>query len=77
MTASQHLGSVDVLLCRRSLRGKRLFVGMAGLVLAFSAWGEDAYIQSDGTQYIATGYCASPDTKIVCDFAYTDATTQQ
>ena len=47
-------------------------VGLLGAV-----WAEDAYIQSDGTQHIRTGYCANPRMKIVCDFAYVDATTVQ
>ena len=47
----------------------------AGLLGA--VWAEDAYIQSDGTQHIRTGYCANPRTKVVCDFAYVDATTVQ
>ena len=45
--------------------------------LATLAFAEDAYIQSDGTQHIRTGYCANPRMKIVCDFAYVDVATLQ
>ena len=54
---------------------KCLLLVCAGLLGA--VWAEDAYIQSDGTQHIRTGYCANPRTKVVCDFAYVDATTVQ
>jgi len=54
---------------------KCLLIAFAGLMGA--VWAEDAYIQSDGTQYIKTGYYANPTTKIVCDFAYVEVSTLQ
>lgn len=44
----------------------------AGLLFA-----EDGWVQSDGTQYVDTGFRPTPKTKIVADFAYVDATTLQ
>lgn len=50
------------------------FAAVAAVGFAFTVSAEDAYIQSDGTQYVKTDYFANPATKIVCDFAYTSAT---
>ena len=54
-----------------------VFAAVAITGLAFSAAADDAFIQSDGTQYIKTDYLANPSTKIVCDFSYTSATPVQ
>lgn len=37
----------------------------------------DAYVQSDGSQVIDTGYCATPATRVDIDFAYDDLAQQQ
>ena len=39
---------------------------------ASTALAEDAYIQSDGTQFINTGYFVSPSSKVELDFAFVD-----
>ena len=54
-----------------------LFSVATVMTTTFGLFAEDAYIQSDGTQYIKTDYFANPNTKIVCDFAYTSATPVQ
>ena len=46
-----------------------------GLVLSAAA--EDAYIQTDGTQAVNTGYHVTPTTKVVMDCALMDNTTAQ
>lgn len=43
---------------------------MAAAAFAPAALAEDAYIQSDGTQFINTGYYVTPATKIELDFAF-------
>ena len=48
---------------------------VSSLVAALVA--EDAYIQSDGSQAIDTGYFATPATRVDIDFAYDDLTVQQ
>ncbi len=55
---------------------KRLLVGCACL-LACVASAEDGYIQSDGTQYIDTGYRPTPKTKVIADYAFTATTPVQ
>lgn len=39
---------------------------------ASTALAEDAYIQSDGSQFINTGYFVSPSSKVELDFAFVD-----
>ena len=48
---------------------------VSSLVAALVA--EDAYVQSDGSQAIDTGYFATPATRVDIDFAYDDLTVQQ
>ena len=45
-------------------------MGIAGM-MALSAAGADAYIESSGAQAIDTGYYPNPNTKIEVDFQYT------
>ena len=44
-------------------------MGIAGMMV-LSAAAEDAYIQTDGTQAINTGYFVNPKTRIALDYAY-------
>ncbi len=55
----------------------KMIWAVVAVVYATGAWAEDAYIQTDGTQYFRTEYYAKPTTKIVCDFAYTSLAGQQ
>ncbi|MGN0847486.1 MAG: hypothetical protein ACI4RA_08910, partial [Kiritimatiellia bacterium] len=55
---------------------KRMCWTLAGL-LACAVWAEDAWIQTDGTQYLDTGFRPSPKTKIVADYAFTAVTPTQ
>ena len=51
---------------------------MAVLVVGFgSAWADDPYVQTDGTQCFLTDRCASPRTKSVIDFVADDKDTVQ
>ena len=53
--------------------------GVAATVIALAApavFAEDAYIQSDGTQSINTGYYINAKTKIEIDFQMTEITSQ-
>lgn len=43
---------------------------------AFNVFGESAYISSDGTQAIDTGYYANPRTCVAVDFSYLKTTSQ-
>ena len=43
-----------------------------GFAISPAASAEDAYIQSDGTQFINTGYFVSPSSKVELDFAFVD-----
>ncbi len=45
---------------------------VAAMFAATSAFAEDAYIESDGTQFINTGYYVSPSSKVELDFAFVD-----
>lgn len=45
--------------------------------LGGALWAEDAYIESNGSQYINTGYYPGPKTKIVADYAFTTVTPTQ
>ena len=47
------------------------------LLAAGTAFGGDAYIESDGTSYIDTGYWPSTNTSIYVDFEWRDLTVQQ
>ncbi|MBQ3289900.1 MAG: hypothetical protein IJH50_10855 [Kiritimatiellae bacterium] len=40
----------------------------AAMAVAPAAFGEDAYIESDGTQYLNTGYCVCTNSRIELDF---------
>ena len=42
----------------------------AAFLYASAAFAEDAYVESDGTQYVNLGHCAGPNTKIELDFAF-------
>ena len=57
---------------------KIIMVGVAALSLATAsdAFAEDAYIESDGTQSINTGYYINAKTKIEIDFQMTEITSQ-
>ncbi len=44
----------------------------SALMLASPAFGEDGYIESDGTQYINLGHFVGPNTKIALDFQMTE-----
>ena len=50
-----------------------LISAIAALSVSFGAFAEDAYIESDGTQFINTGYYPSGKTKIEVDFQLTEA----
>lgn len=47
------------------------------LLAAGTAFGGDAYIESDGTSYIDTGYWPSTNTSVYADFEWRDTTAQQ
>ena len=53
---------------------KRLFACLTAVCIAggmaLSSFGDDAYIQSAGSQVIDTGYYPNPTTRIVIDFDY-------
>ncbi len=51
-------------------------MGIAGMMV-LSAAAEDAYIQTDGTQAVNTGYHVTSTTKVVMDCALMDNTTKQ
>ena len=51
-------------------------IGIAG-GLALSAFAEDPYIESDGTQGVVLDYHVNPKTKIVVDFAFLSPLTRQ
>ena len=51
-------------------------VGIAGMMV-LSAAGADAYIETDGTQYVNTGYFVNPKTKVEMDYALLDTTRAQ
>ena len=60
---------------------KRMFayvaaMGIAGM-MALSAAGADAYIESSGAQAIDTGYYPNPNTKVVIDFQFTQLKQQK
>lgn len=65
-----------------------LATAVLGALSSSAAWYDDdanldvsslptAYIESDGTSYIDTGYTPTTNTAIACDFEYTDVTAQQ
>ena len=54
----------------------RIGVWAAGAI-CFTAFGEDAYIESTGTQAISLGRKMTPQTRWEVDFALTDSTTTQ
>ena len=54
----------------------RIGVFAAGAI-CFTAFGEDAYIESTGTQAINLGRKMTPQTRWEVDFAFTDVTAQQ
>ena len=56
---------------------KRLILVGIALAAGGMSFAEDGWVQSDGTQYVDTGYRPTPKTKIVADFAYVDVTTLQ
>ena len=51
--------------------GPALVAGLA-LAVAPAASGEDAYIESDGTQGLVTGYCVTTNSRIELDFQLVD-----
>ena len=51
-------------------------MGIVGMAV-FTAFAEDAYVESDGTQAVNTGYFANPGTKVVIDYTLLDVTTVQ
>ena len=59
----------------------KTFVCMAAMGiacgLASSAFAEDPYIESDGTQGVVLDYHVNPKTKIVVDFAFLSPLTRQ
>ena len=59
---------------------RNLFVCLAAMGiacgLASSAFAEDPYVESDGTQAVVLDYFANPNTKIEVDFALTDLRQQ-
>ncbi|MBQ6008185.1 MAG: hypothetical protein IJL17_06580, partial [Kiritimatiellae bacterium] len=60
---------------------RNLFVCMAAMGiacgLASSAFAEDPYVESDGTQAVVLDYFVNPKTKIVADFAFQAPLTRQ
>ena len=50
---------------------KAVFCAIASLAALVSS-AEDAYVESDGTQYLDTGYCFGPNTKIELDCQLTE-----
>ncbi len=48
-----------------------LISAIVALSAAHCAFAEDAYIESDGTQFMNTGYYPGPKTKIEVDFQLT------
>ena len=54
---------------------KKLIVA-AALLSAAELFADEAYIQSDGTQSINTGYYINAKTKIEIDFQMTEITSQ-
>ena len=60
----------------KNLKAARLCASLiVGVGLAPSLFGEDGYIQSDGTQYINLGHFIGPNTKIEFDFAMVETPT--
>ena len=55
--------------------GGKLSALFAALAFASPLFGEDAYIESDGTQYINLGHFIGPNTKIEFDFAMAETPT--
>jgi len=51
-----------------TMKSKVLRCAVAALAFALPAFGEDAYIESDGTTFINLGHCVGPKTKIELDF---------
>ena len=60
---------------------RNLFVCLAAMGiacgLASSAFAEDPYVESDGTQAVLLDYFVNPKTKIVVDFAFQAPLTRQ
>ena len=57
------------------MKAGRIAVAAAACALAVAAWGEDGYVQSDGTQYINLGYMVGPASKVEFDFAMVETPT--
>ena len=55
--------------------GRGLATLIAGALMISAAWADDPYIQSDGTQYIDTGYVGKPTTRIELDMQLLTANT--
>ena len=51
-------------------------VGIASMMV-LSAAGADAYIETDGSQYVNTGYFVNPKTRVEMDYALLDTTRAQ
>jgi len=59
------------------LTPKARALGSGGAIATDASFGDDAYIESDGTQAISTHCFAKPATRMEMDFALTDAATVQ
>ena len=57
------------------MKTKAMLLAVVGTALASGthAMAEDAYVESDGTQYINLGYRLNPRSRVVYDFALTEA----
>ena len=51
-----------------------LLVCAAALTFTTTAFGEDAYIESEGDAFISLGHCVGPNTKLEVDFQLTEVT---
>ena len=55
--------------------GRGLATLIAGALMVSAVWADDPYIQTDGTQYIDTGYVGKPTTRIEMDMQLLTANT--